>query len=121
MLTLMNDLPKNVLGVSAEGTVTGHDYETILIPAVDKLLASNSKIRLLYHLSPTFSKFDLQAMLDDAKVGMKHLSAWERVAMVSDHQMINGFTKFFSHLFPCEVRIFTNAELQKAKQWIVEP
>ena len=32
----MNDLPDTVLGISAEGTVTGADYQTVLIPAVEK-------------------------------------------------------------------------------------
>ena len=30
MLKIMNDLPCNILGVSAEGKITGKDYETIL-------------------------------------------------------------------------------------------
>ena len=36
MLKILNDLPENVLGVTAEGKVTGSDYENILIPAVEK-------------------------------------------------------------------------------------
>ena len=43
MLKIMNDLPANVLGVSAEGKITGADYETILIPAVEEKLKANKK------------------------------------------------------------------------------
>ncbi len=120
MLQLIKDLPENVLGVSAEGKVTGKDYETILIPAVEAKFKSYKKIRMLYHLGNNFSGFDLSAMIDDAKIGMKHLSSWERVALVSDHHLINTFAKFFGYLVPCEVRVFKNSELQEAKRWIAD-
>ena len=121
MLKIMNDLPDNILGVSAEGTVTGSDYETVLIPAVEKKIQAGKKIRMIYQLGPSFTGFDLSAMLDDAKLGMKHITAWDRIAMVSDHQMINTFAKFFGYMLPCEIRIFKNAEFENAKKWIVEP
>ncbi len=38
MLKVINDLPGNVLGIGAEGEVTGPDSENVLIPAVDKKL-----------------------------------------------------------------------------------
>ena len=116
----MNDLPDNILGVSAEGIVTGSDYETVLIPAVEKKLKAGKNIRMIYQLGPGFTGFDLTAMLDDAGLGMKHLTAWERIAMVSDHPMINTFTKFFGYLLSCQIRIFKNAELDDAKKWITE-
>ena len=118
MLKLLEGLPDNVLGVSAEGKITGIDYETVLIPAIEKKLKEHKKIRMVYHLGSSFTGFDLSAMLDDAKMGMKHLSAWDRIALVSDHEMINTFAKFFGHMLSCELRIFKNAELGEAKKWI---
>ncbi|MGA3014927.1 MAG: STAS/SEC14 domain-containing protein [Bacteroidales bacterium] len=120
MLKIMNDLPGSVLGVSAEGKITGKDYETVLIPSIEEKLKTNTKIRMLYFLGSNFSGFDLNAMLDDAKMGMKHLSAWDRIAFVSDHEMINTIAKFFGHLLSCELRIFKNAELEDAKKWITD-
>jgi len=120
MLIIINDLPANVLGVSAEGKITGTDYETVLIPAIEQKLKSNKKIRMLYQLGIRFTGFELSAMLDDAKMGMKHLSAWDRIALVSDHEMINTFAKFFGHMLSCELRIFKNAEMGEAKKWITE-
>jgi len=34
MLTIMKNLPGNILGVSAEGKITGANYETVLIPVI---------------------------------------------------------------------------------------
>ncbi len=120
MITIIEGLPDNVLGVSAEGKITGTDYETVLIPAIEKKLKAYKKLRMLYQLGSSFTDFDLSAMLDDARIGMKHLFSWEKIALVSDHPMINAFAKFFGYLMPCEVRIFKNDDLEKARKWILE-
>lgn len=114
----MSNLPDNVLGFSAEGEITGTDYETVLIPAMEEKLKANKKINLLYHLGGNFTGFDLDAMLDDAKIGMKHLSSWGRIALVSDHKLVNTFAKFFGYMLSCEVRIFSDAEIEDAKAWV---
>ncbi len=36
MLKIINDLPENVLGVAAQGKITGTDYETVFIPALKR-------------------------------------------------------------------------------------
>ena len=55
MLTIINDLPDNVLGVSGEGKITGKDYETVLIPAIAEKFKANKKLRMLYHLGVSFT------------------------------------------------------------------
>ena len=120
MLKIINDLPGNVLGISAEGKITGTDYETVLIPAIEKKLKENKMIRLLYHLDRSFTGFDFGAMLDDARVGMKHFSSWEKIALVSDRQLINSLVKFCGFMMHCDVRIFKDAELAEAKSRIIE-
>lgn len=51
---------------------------------------------------------------------MKHLSAWEKIALASDHDMINTFAKVFGYMLSCELRIFKNAEFEDATKWIIE-
>jgi len=120
MLKLIEGLPVNVLDVTAEGQITREDYENVLIPAIEEKLKVNKKINMLYHLGKTVDGFSLGAMLDDAEIGIKHLTAWDKIAIVSDHEMINAMTKFFGHLIPCEIRIFKNAEIADATKWIIE-
>ena len=116
----MNDLPDSALGVTAEGKITGTDYETVLIPTLELKLKTNKRIQMLYHLSNSFTGFDLNAMMDDAKMGLKHLSAFDKVALVSDQQVINNVAKFFGYLLSCELRIYKESELEEAKKWIKE-
>lgn len=120
MVKVINDFPDDVLGVSVSGKITGADYETILIPAIEEKLKTNSKISMLYQLGDDLTGFDLGSLLGDAKMGMNHLSAWDRIALVSNHEMINSFAKFFGYLVPCEIGIYKDDEFDQAKKWISE-
>jgi len=120
MLKLIEGLPDNVLDITAEGKITREDYEKVLIPAIEEKLKVNKKINMLYHLGKKVEGFSLGAMLDDAEIEIKHLTAWDKIAVVSDHKKINTMTKFFGHFIPCEIRIFKNAEIEAARKWIIE-
>ena len=120
MLVRMKGLPENVLGFEAKGEVTGADYETVLIPAVDEMLARRKKIRFLYHLGNEFAGIDAKAMWDDAKVGLQHLTGWERVAVVTDVGWIRTAVKTFGFVMPGLVRIFSNSELAAARLLVSE-
>jgi len=114
------DLPENVLGFSAKGTVTAEDYESIIIPAVEALFARQRKVRFLYHLGQDFSGFEAAAVWDDTKLGLRHLTGWERVAVVSDVEWIRGAVRVFGLAIPGQVRVFPDRELAQAKRWIGE-
>jgi SpoIIAA-like len=118
MLERILGLPDNVLGFEAKGVVTGLDYESVLIPAVEEMLTRYEKIRFLYHLGNEFSGFDAMAMWDDAKVGLKHLAAWERVAVVTDVKWLLTAMKIFGFVIPAQVRVFGNGEIAEARQWV---
>ena len=118
MIEIMKDLPKNVLGISAEGKITADDYVKIIIPALEEMLKSNKTFRLLYYIGPDFTGIELGAFFDDVKVAFKHISALERIAIISDNPLINSFAKFFRHLISCESRVFNNKDLGEAKKWI---
>jgi hypothetical protein len=120
MLERMKGLPENVLGFEAKGEVTGVDYESVLIPAVNEMLARQKSLRFLYHLGNEFTGFHAKAMWDDAKVGLQHFTAWERVAVVTDVGWIRTGMKAFGFVMPGQVRVFSNSELSEARQWLGE-
>jgi hypothetical protein len=120
MVEQIPDLPQHVLGFTAKGTVTANDYESVIIPAVESLLSRQSKVRFLYHLGEDFSGFEAAAVWDDAKLGLKHLGGWERMAVVSDVEWIRSAVRIFGIAIPGQVRVFHNRELAEAKRWITE-
>ncbi len=120
MIEKISDLPDNVLGFTAKGTVTANDYESVIIPAVEGLFSRQGKVRFLYHLGEDLTGFDAAAMWDDTKLGLKHLSGWERMAIVSDIEWVRAAIKIFGFIIPGHFRVFHNNELAEAKQWISE-
>jgi hypothetical protein len=120
MVEPIPDLPDNVLGFRAKGTVTATDYETVIIPAVEAMFERRGKVRFLYELGRDFSGFEAAAMWDDAKLGLKHLSGWERMAVVSDVEWIRAGVKVFALAMPGDVRVFHTGELADAIAWIKE-
>jgi hypothetical protein len=117
----MHDLPDNVLGLRASGEVTGNDYTTVLVPALEEKLTRFKKARLLYVLGDEFKGYTGGAAWEDAKVGMKHFTAFERLAVVTDIDWIENATKAFGFMFPGEVRVFEDDDLEEARQWVSEP
>jgi hypothetical protein len=118
MIEIISDMPENVVAVTVSGKVTGEDYDKVLIPTLEEKLKKHKKIRLLYHLGIDFSGFTAEAMWDDAKVGIRRLTAFEKIAVVSDVDWIVGAVKVFGFIIPCPVRIFGNEGLHEAKAWV---
>ena len=118
MIEVLSDLPDNVLGFEAKGEVTGSDYEEVLVPAVEEQLSQSDKIRFLYVLGNEFTGYSAGAMWDDTKAGMKHLFSFERIALVTDHDIYSRVTNGFGFLIPAQVKVFETAELDAAKAWV---
>ena len=118
MITLRTDLPDHVLGADASGTVTASDYETVLVPAVEAHRRTHDTIRALMVLGPEFTGFDAGAMWDDAKLGLRDGKAFERLAVVTDHDHVRGLVNTFKFMIPGEVRTFELAQLDDAKAWV---
>jgi hypothetical protein len=117
VIEILTDVPENVLALRASGKVTTEDYREKLIPELERRLETHDRIRVLYELGPE-AEFSLGAMWEDLKADLRHLSAFERIAMVSDVRWINAATRSFAWLFPCPVRIFPTADREAALSWL---
>jgi hypothetical protein len=118
MIRLIEGLPPNVIGFEAVGEVRAGDYKTVLDPAVDEALATHDKIRFLYVLGDDFDGYSGGAMWEDAKVGVSHLSKWDKIALVTDHTAYADGVKAFGWMVPGEIKIFSVADLDDAKAWV---
>lgn len=120
MIEEIKGLPEHVLGFSAKGKVTAEDYEKVLIPAIEKELKENKKVRFLYQFGEGFESFEAGAMWEDTKVGLSHFKSWERIAIVTDIEWLRVMTKVFGFTMPGVVRVFGNSELSEAVKWLSE-
>lgn len=121
MIEQIDGLPPGTLGFRASGQVTATDYERVLVPDVEAAFTVNRKLRLLYHVGPDFTGFEPGAMWEDAMLGFRHFSGWDRVALVSDVPWLRVATQAMGFVVPAQVRLFHNAELDQAVAWISEP
>lgn len=120
MLTIINDLPSNVLGVQPTGEVTREDMETVLLPGLDDLEKRTGKIRYLLVLETGVQNFTLAAWWKDMVAGLGHFSDRHRIAVVSDQKAVEWFTDAFQWVVPGKYKDFSMAELTQAKAWIME-
>ena len=120
MLKIITDLPERVLGLRASGKVTADDYRDVLVPAVEERLVSHEKVRLLYVIGDEFDGFTGGAAWEDAKVGMSHFTSFERVAVVSDNDWIEGMVRAFGFALPGEVKTFDLDDYEEAREWICQ-
>jgi hypothetical protein len=120
MIQLISDSHAGILEVRATGHVSGADYDEVLIPAVEAALEDNDRIRLLYHLGSEFEGYGLDAAWDDTKLGLRHWNAFERLAIVTDHDWIRTAVRAVGFAMPCPIRTFPNSEIEAARRWLRE-
>lgn len=119
MFRLIDGLPDNVVGVEAVGEVESEDYKSVLDPAVDAAAEAHDKIRFLYVLGSDFGGYSGGAMWEDTKVGITHWSKWEKIALVTDSSGYGDGVKALSWMMPGDVKVYSTADLDEAKSWIV--
>ena len=119
MIEHLSNFPDDVLAFVCKGRVTKADYDSVLVPAVVKALEKQKKIRLYYETSADFSGIDPGAMWEDFKVGVEHLTRWERIAVVTDVEWIKQTMRFFSFLMPGATKSFPTSEAAQARAWII--
>jgi|SRR5579884_2236756 len=118
MIELLSGFPDNVVAARASGRLSRNDYVNVLIPAVDRALARRDKIRCYYELGAELQGVEVGAMWEDFRIGLEHLRAWERVAVVTDVEWMHTAVHAFRFLMPGTVRVFGTADAPEAKRWI---
>ena len=118
MLQKILDIPNYVAGFRATGEVSKDDYETILIPEIERVDKQHGHIHFLMVLETPVKNFSIGAWMQDAWQGLKHYRGWKKAAIVSDQKGIEKFTDVFSTIIPGKAKGFPLAELEEAKRWV---
>jgi hypothetical protein len=122
MIETIADMPPKTLGVRVSGEVTRADYVDVLMPALHKAAEDHGEIRLVFQIGPDFEHFTAGMMFTDTteglSFGLKHWSAWRRMAVVTDVDWLRHSMALFGWMTPGEARLFSLAELDQAKEWV---
>jgi len=122
MVERIEEMAAGTIGFKVVEQLTGDDYREQIEPALREA-AEAGEVRLLFEIDSGFG-MDAGAMIEDAKTGLKlglgHMKAWKRTALVTDVDWIRKAIKAFSFMAPGEVRVFEPGELGAAKVWVAE-
>ncbi|HMT27699.1 MAG TPA: STAS/SEC14 domain-containing protein [Bacteroidia bacterium] len=120
MIQHLKELPENIVGFKATGEITENDFKQIVMPKVKELIDKTDQLNYLLVLETPLNNFTLGAWVQDAMMGLKHLTKWKRAAIVSDVDAIRAFTNIFSYFIPGEFKGFEHKDLQLAIDWVGE-
>jgi hypothetical protein len=122
MVERIEEMPAGTIGFKVVSDLTGDDYRDRIEPALAAAV-EEGEVRLLFEIDSGFG-MDAGAVLEDAKAGLKlglgHMKAWKRTAIVTEVEWIRKSVKAFGFMAPREVRVFDLAELGAAKVWVAE-
>ena len=120
MIEKLKDAPDTIAAFRAVGEITKEDFTNLVIPEVEALVQRTDKLNYLLLLDTELKEFSAGAWLQDALLGIKNITKWNRAAIVSDSEGVIQFTNAFSVVMPGEFKGFRKNELQLAIDWVAE-
>jgi len=118
MIEILKDLPANVVGFRASGIVTKEDYHEVVSPEVSRLVKRTDTLNFLLLLDTDIENFTTGAWVQEAMIGLKNLTKWNRSAIVTDSDAVINFTNGFTYLVPGEFMGFKKENYKAAVSWI---
>jgi hypothetical protein len=113
------DAPDTILAFRAIGKIERSDYDDVLEPAVEAMIADRGEIRLVYVLGEEFEEYTAAASWEDVKLGIGHASKWKRIAVVTDNHHLRQGVRMLGWMVPGEVKTFGASEEAAAIEWAV--
>jgi hypothetical protein len=115
MIQELSDLPAGVIGFDASGRIRAEDYRDVVLPALERA-AATGEVRFVIVMRD-FDGMSGGAVWQDLKVGIEHLRAWKRIALVTDIAWMRDLTGLFGWMTPGETRTFPLAQRDEAIEW----
>jgi len=118
MIELMPASSGDALAFRATDKLTDDDYKQVFIPRLDEALAAHAKLKVMLVLDEGFTGWDLHAMWDDARWGMRHKDDLTKVAVVGGARWLDWATRVGGHLIQAEVKTFGLDQEAEAWAWV---
>src|SRR5262245_12279809 len=107
MIERIEEMPAGTIGFRASGEISGEDYKAVLEPPMVAAVEAG-EVRLLFIVEDSF-EMEPGALREDAKVGielgLRHPSAWKRMALVTDVAWVARAIRMFAWMTPGEVKL----------------
>lgn len=119
MIEHIKNLPENMVGFRASGEVNKEDFD-IVHKKVEQLVDKTGKLNYMLFLDTSPSEFTIGAWWEDALLGIKNITKWNRASIISDSETVDKFTVVFSKVMPGEFKVFQKNDLERAIDWTSE-
>jgi hypothetical protein len=116
MIKELSDMPSGVIGFEAAGKLRAEDYRDTILPALERAAASG-EVRFLIVMRD-FDGMSGGALWEDLKLGVEHLRAWKRIALVTDIEWMHHLADLFGWMTPGATKAFSIADLDAAMTWV---
>ncbi|MEV0173044.1 STAS/SEC14 domain-containing protein [Streptomyces sp. NPDC050803] len=116
MIRQLENMPAGVVGFEASGKLSAEDYRDVVLPALVGA-AGTGEVRFLLVVRD-FEGMTSGAVWEDLKVGVEHLRAWKRVALVTDIEWMSHLTSLFGWMTPGETKTFALDAREQALAWV---
>ncbi len=120
MIEVIEGLPEGTLGFVLTGVVAGEDYETVLVPALERAIEEHERVKLLMLFAESFEGYSPAAAWEDTLAGLRHWRGFERIAVVSGVAWLRSAVAALAPLMPCPVSQFGVGQEQEARRWLAE-
>jgi hypothetical protein len=112
----LEGLPEGVIGFEAGGKLQAEDYRDVVLPALERA-ASTGEVRFVIVMKD-FHGMSGGALWQDLKMGIEHLRAWKRIALVTDIEWMTHLTDIFGWMTPGKTKAFPLAQRDEAIEWV---
>ncbi|MGI9527413.1 MAG: STAS/SEC14 domain-containing protein [Weeksellaceae bacterium] len=118
MITKLDTSFTNIVSFEFTDKIYKEDFETTVFPAIKDLKEKQDEINMVYIINTDLKNFTTEAWLQDALLGLKNLTKFNRVAIVTASDNVQTFTELFSKVIPGEFKGFEMSEREKAMKWV---
>ena len=108
----------NAVRFRLAGTVTDDDYEQVLIPTISAILDWHERVNCVMEFSDEYEGYELGALWEDAKFGLKHKNDFERVGVVGASRWMDWGVRIGDRLMDGELRTFPSEQADAAWTWV---
>jgi hypothetical protein len=118
MIEVLPQSDEQAVGFRIGGTLTDDDYETVLVPELERRMSGAARARVLLVFDHTFDGWTASAMWDDAKIGMSHLRDFEKMAVVGGPSWVGTMVKLLGPMMKADTKLFDADQFDAAWSWL---
>lgn len=120
MIYRIIDLPPKMIGFKASWEVTKKDFDEVVIPCVQKHVEKMGQSNYMLVLNNSIRNYTFCSWLKDVLLSLKHITKWNRAAIVSDSKVLKFLVELVGVFVPGELQIYSYDEMPRAIDWLAE-